>query len=332
MKRVLVTGGAGFIGSHLCKALLEQNHEVVCIDNFITGDRKNIQEFLGNKNFTLIEHDITKPFSTLNSQLPARNASQRDADGSTLNYIFHLASPASPNKNSPRSYINYPLETLLANSLGTYNLLELAKEKKSTFLYASSSEVYGDPSISPQNENYFGSVNPHGIRSVYDESKRFGESITMTYFRKYGVDVRIVRIFNTYGPKMQKDDGRVISNFIVQALASAKITVYGEGTQTRSFCYIDDMIEGLKLAMFSQKAKGQVINLGNTQERKILEIAELIKQITNSSSEITFEELPEDDPKTRKPDISKARQILDWEPKIGLETGIRKTIEYFKTI
>lgn len=320
MNRVLVTGGAGFIGSHLCKDLISNNYEVICIDNLITGKKENIQELLGNKNFTFIEHDITKQLSALNSSLSA------------LNYIFHLASPASPNKKSPHSYINHPIETLLTNSVGTYNLLELAKENNSLFLYASSSEVYGDPSISPQTESYFGNVNPNGVRSVYDEGKRFGEALSMAYLRKYNVDARIVRIFNTYGPNMQKDDGRVVSNFIVQALNGDKITVYGEGKQTRSLCYIEDMIKGLKLAMFSQNMVGQVINLGNPDERTVEEIAMFIKKMTGSSSEISFEELPEDDPKTRKPDIEKAKKLLGWQPQVDLEAGIKKTIEYLKII
>lgn len=318
MQTVLVAGGAGFIGSHLCDTLLKDNFRVVCVDNFLTSDNKNIESFLNNPNFQFLEWDITKALD-FDSFLE-------------INYIFDLASPASPNKNSPRSYINFPIETLLANSLGVKNLLDLAKEKKSDFLYTSSSEVYGDPLVSPQEESYFGNVNPNGVRSVYDESKRFGESITMAYFRKFGVDIRIIRIFNTYGPWMQIDDGRVVSNFINQAIANKPLTVYGKGTQTRSFCYVDDMVNGLKLAMFNKKAKGEVFNLGNPSEKTILELANLIKKLVNSSSEIVFEELPQDDPKIRRPDISKAQKVLGWEQKISLEEGLPKTIEYFRSL
>ncbi|MDO8582975.1 MAG: SDR family oxidoreductase [bacterium] len=320
MQTVLVAGGAGFIGSHLCKSLLDDNYKVICVDNFITSDRKNIEGLLSNPNFQFIEQDIALDLSSFISHL------------SSLDYIFHLASPASPNKKSPRSYINFPIETLLANSMGSYNLLELSRKFNSKFLYASSSEIYGDPEISPQGENYFGNVNPNGIRSVYDEGKRFGEAITFGYVRKYNLDARIVRIFNTYGPVMQPDDGRVVSNFINQAIKNERITVYGKGTQTRSFCYVDDMVSGIKSAIFSSNTKGEVFNLGNPDERSILDIAKLIKNMTDSKSEIVFEDLPEDDPKVRKPDISHAKEVLGWEPKTGTEEGLRKTIDYFKSI
>ncbi|MCL5435398.1 MAG: SDR family oxidoreductase [Patescibacteria group bacterium] len=316
MQTVLVAGGAGFIGSHLCKKLLSEKYKVICVDNLITGNKNNLNDILNNENFTFLEKDITKNFQ----------------EDSKLDYIFHLASPASPNKKSPRSYINHPLETLLANSLGTYNLLELAKETSAKFLYASSSEIYGDPKISPQKEDYYGNVNPNGVRSVYDEGKRFGEAITASYVRKGSLDARIIRIFNTYGPFMQADDGRVVSNFINQAILNKPITVYGDGAQTRSFCYVDDMVEGLMLAMFSDKTKGEVINLGSPNERKISELATIIKAITNSRSDIVFEDLPEDDPKVRKPDISKAEKLIGWRPKINIEQGIRNTVEYFKGI
>lgn len=316
MQTVLVAGGAGFIGSHLCKSLVSEGYKVVCIDNFITGDRNNIKDLEKNDNFNLLEKDITKPIT----------------HDSKVDFIFHLASPASPNKKCPRSYLNHPLETMLANSLGTYNLLKLAKTFNAKFLFTSTSEVYGDPKISPQAEDYFGNVNPNGIRSVYDESKRFGEAITMSYFRNFGLDVRIIRIFNTYGPLMQKDDGRVVSDFVIQALTNKPLTIYGDGKQTRSFCYVDDMVAGLKKAMFSNNTKGEVINLGNPDEKTILELGEIIKRITNSSSQFTFESLPEDDPKMRKPDISKAKKLLDWEPKINIEEGLEKTIQYFKKI
>lgn len=314
--KVLITGGAGFIGSNLAELLLEKGHEVTVVDNLITGSEQNIQHLNSNSSFNYLRHDITNP-------LPE----DLEADA-----IFHLASPASPNANSPRSFIAYPIETLLTNSQGTYKLLEFAKKKNAKFLFASTSEVYGDPEISPQPETYFGNVNPNGVRSVYDEAKRFGEAITFAYLRKFDLDVRIVRIFNTYGPRMQPDDGRVVSNFINQALKNQNITIYGDGLQTRSFCYVDDLIDVLEKAMFSEGTKGEVINIGNPDERTIKEIAELIKEMTNSDSEIVFEKLPEDDPKKRQPDISKAQTLLSWEPKVTLEEGLSKTIEYFKEI
>ncbi|MCL5438425.1 MAG: SDR family oxidoreductase [Patescibacteria group bacterium] len=318
MQKVLIAGGAGFIGSHLCKSFLSDSLGVICVDSLITGDEKNIKPFITNPNFKFLRYDITQPL--------------QDKELSELDYIFNLASPASPNKKSQRSYINYPIETLLANSDGTHYLLELAKINSAKFLYVSSSEVYGDPELSPQPETYFGNVNPNGIRSVYDEGKRFGEAITMAYVRKFNIDARIIRIFNTYGPKMQKDDGRVVSNFINQAIEGKPLTVYGDGSQTRSFCYVDDMINGLKLAMLTLNTKGEVINLGNPDERTILELAKTIKQMTNSSSKIEFKELPEDDPKVRRPDIEKAKRLLKWSPNINLEHGLKKTIEYFKKL
>lgn len=316
MQTVLVAGGAGFIGSHLCEKLLQENFSVICLDNLLTSDKKNIEPFLSNPNFTFVEQDITAADFKINNE--------------KIDYIFHLASPASPNINSPRSYMSYPIETLLVNSVGTKNLLDLATEHHAKFLFASTSEVYGDPAISPQPETYFGNVNPNGIRSVYDEGKRFGEAITMAYFRKYAVDIRIIRIFNTYGPNMLADDGRVVSNLIVAALANKPLTVYGDGSQTRSFCYVSDLVDGMYKAMFMDNTKGQVVNVGNPLEKTIKEFAMLIKELTKTTSEITYEELPEDDPKKRKPDITKAKQLLGWEPKISLEEGITKTIEYFK--
>jgi len=316
MQTVLVAGGAGFIGSHLCTSLLQKDYKVICVDNLITSDKKNIEPLLSNQNFVFLEKDITKSLDL----------------SEKIDYIFHLASPASPNKKSPRSYINFPLETLMANSQGTHELLELTKRTNSKFLYVSSSEVYGNASVSPQSEDYFGNVNPNGIRSVYDEGKRFGEAITASYVREYGLDARIIRIFNTYGPMMQIDDGRVVSNFINQAILNKPITIYGDGSQTRSFCYIDDMVEGLMLAMFSDQTRGEVINLGNPDERKISELVTIIKNITSSQSDIVFEDLPEDDPKIRKPDISKAKKLIGWSPKIGIEQGVKKTVEYFKSI
>jgi nucleoside-diphosphate-sugar epimerase len=315
MQTVLVAGGAGFIGTHLCESLLADSFRVICVDNLITSDKSNISKLLDNPNFQFVEQDITKPL----------------AIDEAVDFIFHLASPASPNKKSPKSYISLPLETLLTNSQGTYQLLELAKRKQSKFLFTSTSEIYGDPNISPQPETYFGNVNPNGVRSVYDEGKRFGEAITMAYLRKFNLDIRIIRIFNTYGPLMQKDDGRVVSNFINQALGNQPLTIYGDGKHTRSFCYVDDMVLGIKAAMFTDNTKGEVINLGNPDERTITDLAELIKKKTGATSEVTTDgECPEDDPKSRKPDITKARSLLNWEPKVGIEEGLNKTIQYFR--
>ena len=317
MQTILVAGGAGFIGSNLCERLLDKNYRVICIDNLITGSKENIDDFTENKNFSFLNLDLINS-SFQNTKLPK------------INYIFHLASPASPNKKSQRSYINFPIETLLVNSLGTYNLLEIAKKFNARFLYASSSEIYGNPKISPQKEDYFGNVNPVGIRSVYDEGKRFGESITIAYFRKFNTDTRIIRIFNTYGQRMRADDGRVVSNFINQAISNKPLTVYGDGSQTRSICYINDLLDGLIKAIFSDLTSGEVLNLGNPNEKTVLELANIIKKMTNSSSEIIFEPLPEDDPKIRRPDIDKARKLLDWIPKVSIDQGLKKTIEYFK--
>ena len=316
MQTVLVAGGAGFIGTHLCESLLSDGYKVICVDNFVTSSKENIELLLKNPNFVLINQDVTLPLET----------------NENVDFVFHLASPASPNKKSPRSYMNLPIETLLVNSTGTKNLLDFSKQKNAKFLYTSTSEVYGDPTVSPQPESYFGNVNPNGVRSVYDEGKRFGEAMAMAYFRKYDLDIRIIRIFNTYGPLMQVSDGRVVSNFINQALKGQPITVFGSGTQTRSFCFVDDMVKGLKMAMFSKDSKGEVINLGGPNELSVIDIANTIKKMTNSSSEIIFEDLPQDDPKLRKPDISKAKKLLNWEPKISLEEGLLKTIEYFKSL
>jgi len=304
---ILVTGGAGFIGAHLCEYLLEGNHKVICVDNLITGRRENIEEFLENKGFEFIKYDITKIFSYENK----------------IDWILHLACPASP-----VDFEKYPLEILKVGSFGTSNMLELAKEHKARFLLASTSEVYGDPEINPQNEEYWGHLNPIGVRSVYDESKRFAEALTMAYHRKYGLDTRIARIFNTFGPKMRLDDGRVVPNFIDQAIHNKPLTVYGDGTQTRSFCYISDQIEGLVKLMKSDHHFP--INIGTTDELTILEFAKKIKKMCDSKSKITFHPLPKDDPKQRRPNIKKAREILDWEPKISLEEGLKKTIDYFK--
>jgi len=305
--KIIVTGGAGFIGAHLCEHLLNENHKVICIDNLITGRKENIKEFLGNKNFEFIEKDISDSISYKEK----------------IDWIFDLASPASP-----VDFKRYPIEILKVGSYGVLNMLELAKKNNARFLLSSTSEVYGDPEINPQHEDYWGHVNPIGVRSVYDESKRFAEALAMAYHRKHGLDIRIARIFNTFGPKMRLDDGRAVPNFIDQALNNRPITVYGDGSQTRSFCYISDQIDGLMKLMNSDHHLP--INIGNTQELSILEFAKKIKKMCNSKSEITFHPLPKDDPKQRRPNISKAKKILAWEPKVSLEKGLEKTINYFK--
>lgn len=309
--KVLVTGGAGFIGSHLCEKLLYGGYKIICLDNLLTGQKKNISHLSANPHFKFIKQDIST--LTTNYQLPATS------------YIFHLASPASP-----VDYQKYPLETMIVNSIGTLNMLELAKKNKAKFLLTSTSEVYGDPKEHPQKESYWGNVNPLGLRSCYDEAKRFAEALTMVYIRKKNLDARIIRIFNTYGPRMRQNDGRVVSNFINQALSNKFITVYGNGRQTRSFCYVSDMVDGLIKAMFMDKTKGEVFNLGNPDERQVLEIAKLIKKMTGSKSKIIFTNCPEDDPFRRCPNISKAKKILSWQPKISLSQGFQKTIDYFK--
>jgi nucleoside-diphosphate-sugar epimerase len=308
-KTVLVAGGAGFIGSHLCDALLAQKYTVICLDSLITGAKSNISEALLNPNFSFIECDITQKLP----KLPK------------LSYIFHLASPASV-----IDYQANPEETALVNSMGTIAMLKLAKEHDARFLFTSTSEIYGDPLEHPQKETYWGNVNTVGIRSCYDESKRFGETMTDLYVRKYGVDGRIVRIFNTYGPRMRKTDGRVISNLVNQALEGIPLTVYGDGLQTRSFCYVSDMVDGLIKMIFTDGLKGEVVNLGNPEEYKTLDLARKVLSMTGASSTIVFRSLPKDDPKMRCPDISKAIQLLGWKPTILLEEGLTKTIEYYK--
>ncbi len=315
MKKFLIAGGAGFIGSHLSEKLLNRGDSVICVDNYITGSKENISHLLDNPNFTLVEQDIVDGVPEIQEELEG---------------IFHLASPASPNQKSERSYIAYSIETLRVNSQGTFNLLNLAKDNNAKFVYASTSEVYGNPSVSPQPETYWGNVNPNGIRSVYDEGKRFGEAMTMAYVRKFGLDARIMRIFNTYGDRMQPDDGRVVSNFIIQALQGENITVYGDGNQTRSFCYVSDLVDGIERLMDAADIKGEVVNLGNPSEYTISELAHKITQMIDTSSQIVFEDKPADDPDRRKPDITKAKQLLNWEPKVPLEEGLQKTIEYFK--
>ncbi len=315
--KILVAGGAGFIGSHLCEKLLKKGNRVFCVDNLLTGNLKNIEPFLKNKKFKFWQWDVT--------QKPTQKMAVEKFDA-----IFHLASPASPNPESPLSYLHYPAETLFANSLGTFNLLELANQDKAKFLFASTSEIYGDPKISPQPETYWGNVNPNGIRSCYDEAKRFGEAMTMVFVRKFKVNARIVRIFNTYGPKMDKKDGRVVVNFINQILEKKPLTVYGQGKQTRSFCYIDDTVEGLMSAMFKVETSGEIFNIGNDEEYTILELAKMIIKLFDNGSKIIYEPLPVDDPTNRCPDIAKAKKILDWKPKVSLKEGLLKTVDYFE--
>lgn len=320
MQTVYVAGGSGFIGSNLCEKLLSSGYAVVAIDNLLTSSKRNIEPFLDNPHFQFIEVDIIRSELGDFDHLPKPD------------FIFHLASPASPNLNSKTSYMAYPLETVMVNTLGTYKLLELATKHNARFLFASTSEVYGDPAISPQTEDYFGNVNPNGIRSVYDEGKRAGEAIVMAFVRKFNVDARIIRIFNTYGPNMQPDDGRVVSNFVVQALQEQPLTIYGNGEQTRSFCYVTDLVEGMYALMFGDGLQGEVVNVGNPIEKKISEFASLVKELTQTTSEIVYEDLPSDDPKQRKPDISKAKRLLGWEPKVSLEDGLRLTIDYFRKV
>lgn len=317
MSTCLVSGGAGFIGSHLCQNLIKDGYKVICLDNFLTGSKENVEELVENSNFLLVNTDVTKKLPEL-------------IIDSKIEYIFHLASPASPNETSAISYMNFPLETMDANSIGTRRLLRLAKSKGAKFLFASTSEVYGNPQEHPQTEEYWGYVNPNGIRSCYDESKRFGEALTFVYLRKFNVDARIVRIFNTFGPKMAKGDGRAIVNFIVQALRNEPITIYGKGKQTRSLCYVSDMVKGLKAAMFTNESKGQVFNLGNPEEYTILQLAEKVKKAIGSKSKLVYKDLPEDDPARRKPDISKAKKILNWKPEVSFRRGLKKTIKYFQ--
>jgi dTDP-glucose 4,6-dehydratase len=305
--RVLITGGAGFIGSHLCDRFLADGHEVICLDNLLTGTTDNIAHLAGKPGFSFVHHDVTN-YIFLEGPL----------DG-----ILHFASPASP-----ADYLNYPIQTLKVGSLGTHKALGLAKEKKARFLLASTSEVYGDPLTHPQKEDYWGNVNPIGPRGVYDEAKRFAEAITMAYHRTHGVETRIARIFNTYGPRMRLNDGRVVPNFILQALQGEDLTVYGDGLQTRSFCYVDDLVEGISRLLFSQET--QPVNLGNPREFSILEFAGKIMEIAGSRSKVIRKPLPEDDPRVRRPDISRATAILGWSPRIEVTEGIRRTIPYFR--
>jgi len=304
--KFLVTGGAGFLGSHLCDFLLKEEHSVICMDNLITGNKKNIAHLQNNQNFKFLEHDITQ-FIKIEEE---------------IDFIMHFASPASP-----IDYQKIPIQTLKAGSLGTHNLLGLANAKKAKFLLASTSEVYGDPLINPQPESYWGNVNPIGPRGCYDEAKRFAEALTMAYHRIHDIDTKIVRIFNTYGPRMRANDGRVVPAFINQAITNEQLTVFGDGSQTRSFCYVSDLIEGIyKLALSDIN---DPINIGNPDELTILEFANKLLKLTTSNSEIIFKNLPIDDPKTRRPDITKAKKLLDWEPKVSLDEGLNKTISWF---
>ena len=308
MKTVLITGGAGFIGSHLCEFMLDRNYRVICMDNLITGSEDNIAHILQNKNFQFIKHDVTNYI---------------DIKG-RLDYILHFASPASP-----IDYLELPIQTLKVGSLGTHKALGLAKEKKAVFLLASTSEVYGDPLVNPQPETYWGNVNPIGPRGVYDEAKRFAESMTMAYQRFHKISTRIIRIFNTYGPRMRINDGRVVPAFINQALGNKALTVFGDGTQTRSFCYVSDLVGGIYKLLLSNV--DTPVNIGNQAEMTILDFAKQIIQITGSKSKIIFKPLPVDDPKVRRPDISKAKRELNWEPVVDIQQGIRDAIKYFMT-
>ena len=309
--RVLITGGAGFLGSHLCDRFIAEGHSVIAMDNLITGNTANIEQLVGNDSFHFIKHDVTN-YIYVEGEIDA---------------VLHFASPASP-----IDYLEYPIPTLKVGALGTHKALGLAKAKKARFLLASTSEVYGDPLIHPQTEDYWGNVNPIGPRGVYDEAKRFAEAMAMAYHRYHGLDTRIVRIFNTYGPRMRLKDGRVVPNFIAQALGGEPLTVYGDGSRTRAFCYVQDLVDGIYRLLLSDEV--EPVNIGNPSEMSILDFAKKVVELTGSESEITFIEPTDmrikDDPKVRKPDITKARSILDWEPKVSLDEGLSKTIEYFR--
>lgn len=310
MKNILVAGGAGFIGSHLCECLLHQGHQIICLDNFRTGSLKNVSPLMNNPCFKLVEHDITMPYKIQG-----------------IDEIYNLACPASP-----VHYQVSPVETVKTSFIGTLNLLELAHDNQCKLLQASTSEVYGDPEIHPQPENYWGHVNPNGIRSCYDEGKRCAESLCMDFYREYGVEVKIIRIFNTYGPRMACDDGRVVSNFILQALRGKDLTVYGNGMQTRSFQYIDDLIRGIESMMSSRNTFTGPVNIGNPEEYTVLGLARLIIELTGSRSVIRFSDIPSDDPRRRNPDITLARQALHWQPRVSLYEGLQKTIAYYRRL
>jgi len=307
-KTVIITGGGGFIGSHLCERFLARGFKVVAIDNFLTGNEKNIAHLAGNRDFELVRHNICDYID-----LPG-----------AVDYILHFASPASP-----LDYLQYPIQTLKVGALGTHHVLGLAKEKKAVFLLASTSEVYGDPLVHPQKEEYWGNVNPVGPRGVYDEAKRYAEALTMAYHRSHRMDTKIIRIFNTYGPRMRLKDGRAIPAFMTQALTGAPVTVFGKGKQTRSLCYIDDMVDGIEKLLMS--GVNEPMNIGNPDEISMLDLAKRIVKITGARSPIVHEELPVDDPKVRQPDISRARKLLGWNPSVPLEEGLKKTLDYFRT-
>ena len=302
---IVITGGSGFVGSYLCERLINDGHNLIVVDNLLTGSTENIRDLMDNENFSFIEHDVQNHIEIENK----------------VDYVLHFASAASP-----KAYTEHPVNTLKAGSIGTLNTLGLAKKHNSQYLLASTSEVYGDPLISPQNEEYWGNVNPNGERSMYDEAKRFAEAAVATYSRSYDIKAKIVRIFNTYGPRMQLNDGRVVTNFIFQALQDNNITIYGDGSQTRSFSYVEDTVDGIISLMHSNEY--DVFNIGNPNEITVLELAQKIIELTNSKSEIVFKSLPSDDPKQRKPDISKAKSKLGWEPKVNLEDGLIKTIDW----
>ncbi|MDO8269471.1 MAG: GDP-mannose 4,6-dehydratase [Candidatus Levybacteria bacterium] len=317
MSKVLIAGGAGFIGSNLAKKLLAEGHEVIVADNLTTSSGDNIEEFKDNSSFTFINHDVT---STIPSEI-------------TADAVFHMASPASPNHHSKISYHALAYETMMVNTIGTMELAKFAHHNNAKFLFASTSEIYGDPLEHPQKEEYRGNVSTTGPRAVYDEAKRFGETITSYYWREKGLDARIARIFNTYGPNMHKDDLRMIARFIMQAVENQPITIFGDGQQTRSLCFIDDLVEGLTRLMFYDNTKAEIVNLGNPEEHTVNEYAQIVKRLTGSSSEIVHsEELPQDDPLRRSPDITKAKKLLSWQPNVGLEEGLLKMIEYIKNI
>jgi dTDP-glucose 4,6-dehydratase len=309
VKRAVVTGGAGFLGSHLCERLIAEGIAVVCVDNLVTGKRENVAHLDGRPDFEFQLHDVSRPILVAGS----------------VDYVLHFASPASP-----IDYLELPIQTLKVGSLGTHNSLGLAKATGARYLLASTSEVYGDPLVHPQPETYWGNVNPVGPRGVYDEAKRFAEAMTMAYHRVHGLETRIVRIFNTYGPRMRPRDGRVVPAFIAEALAGEPLTVFGNGSQTRSFCYVDDLIEGIYRLLLSDES--EPTNIGNPHEMTILEFAERIRRLVGSGSTIEFKPLPVDDPKTRQPDIAKARALLDWEPRVPLDEGLARTIEYFRSL
>lgn len=308
-KRILITGGAGFLGSHLCDCLVAEGHDVLCLDNFFTGSRKNISHLFGKPNFELIRHDLVHPAFL------------------EVDEIYNLACPASP-----IHYQYNPVKTVKTNVIGAINMLGLAKRVNAKILQASTSEIYGNPNVHPQREDYWGNVNTIGLRSCYDEGKRCAETLFFDYHRQNKVNIRVVRIFNTYGPRMHPNDGRVVSNFIIQALTNKEITIYGDGKQTRSFCYVDDLIEGMMRMMNGPDDFVGPINLGTSDEFSILDLAKMIIKLTGSQSKVIFKPLPQDDPLQRKPDITLAKQRLDWEPKLSLEEGLKKTIEYFRTI